>query len=135
VKKKSGKRPEIFASEEKENENETEVLTSVEKNERKQMNFYAKKKKKKSEINKVLFSNQPTFCPSVLVSLWQEFDEVSKAINNILVKIRGRILLKREGMMRIKKLHQRIHFMFQLGQLQGAKRINEAFNDGLILNY
>ena len=33
--------------------------------------------------------------------------------------------------MRIKKLHQRIHSMLQLGQLQMAKRINEAFN-GLI---
>ncbi|KAI9173457.1 hypothetical protein LWI28_001636 [Acer negundo] len=34
----------------------------------------------------------------------QDIDEVSQAINNIMVKIRGRILLKSGGMMRIKKL-------------------------------
>ncbi|KAK1577931.1 hypothetical protein Q3G72_026097 [Acer saccharum] len=62
------------------------------------------------------------------------FDEVSQAINNITMKIRGRILLKRGGMMRVNKHHQRINCMFQLGQLQGAKRIKEAFNDGLILS-
>ena len=56
---------------------------------------------------------------------------VMQAINNILVKIRGRILLKRGRMMRIKKLNQRIHSMLQLGQLQGARKINEALN-GLI---
>ena len=66
MRKKSEKKPEIFASEKKESEKETKVLTSVGKNERKQMNFYAKK----SENKKALFSNQPTFCPSVLVSLW-----------------------------------------------------------------
>ena len=100
------------------------------KKERKQMNFYVKR----SEIKKALFSNQPTSRPGVLVSLFQDFDEVSKAINNITVKIRGRILLKRGGMMRINKHHQRINCMFRLGQLQGAKRIKEAFNDGLILS-
>ena len=75
----------------------------------------------KRKIKKALFSNQPTSWPSVLVSLLQCFDEVLQAINNITVKIRGQILLKRGGMMRIKKLHQWIHFMFQLGQLQGPR--------------
>ncbi|KAI9201576.1 hypothetical protein LWI28_025486 [Acer negundo] len=51
----------------------------------------------------------------------QDIDEVSQAINNIMVKIRGRILLKSGGMMRIKKHHQMIHCLFQLGQLQGLK--------------
>ena len=87
------------------------------KKKRQQVNFYAKK----SEIKKALFSNQPTSWPSVLVSLLQDFDEVSQAINNITVKIRGRILLKRGGMMRIKKHHQRLNCMFQLGQLQGPR--------------
>ena len=36
--------------------------------------------------------------------------------------------------MRINKHHQMINCMFRLGQLQGAKRIKEAFNDGLILS-
>ena len=74
--------------------------------------------KEDDELN-ALFSNQPTSWPSVLVSLLQGFDQVSQAINNITVKIRGRILLKRGGMMRIKKHHQMVHCMFQLGQLQG----------------
>ncbi|KAI9164979.1 hypothetical protein LWI28_005503 [Acer negundo] len=51
----------------------------------------------------------------------KDIDEVSQAINNLMVKIRGRILLKSAGMMRIKKHHQMIHCLFQLGQLQGSK--------------
>ncbi|KAI9169880.1 hypothetical protein LWI28_019044 [Acer negundo] len=52
----------------------------------------------------------------------QDIDEVSQAINNIMVKIRGRILLKSGGMMRIKKHYQMIHCLFQLGQLHGPRR-------------
>ncbi|KAI9169061.1 hypothetical protein LWI28_006346 [Acer negundo] len=51
----------------------------------------------------------------------QDIDEVSQAINTIMVKIRGRILLKSGVMMRIKKHHQMIHCLFQLGQLQGPR--------------
>ncbi|KAI9153748.1 hypothetical protein LWI28_015945 [Acer negundo] len=54
-----------------------------------------------------------------------DIDEVSQAINNIMVKIRGRILLKSGGMMRIKKHHQMIHCLFQLGQLQGPRGLKK----------
>ncbi|KAK4852718.1 hypothetical protein QYF36_026486 [Acer negundo] len=55
----------------------------------------------------------------------QDIDEVSQTIKNIMVKIRGRILLKSGGMMRIKKHHQIIHCLFQLGQLQGSRGSNK----------
>ncbi|KAI9174317.1 hypothetical protein LWI28_015478 [Acer negundo] len=51
----------------------------------------------------------------------KDIDEVSQAINNIMVKIRGRFLLKSGGMMRIKKHHQMIHCLFQLDQLHGSR--------------
>ena len=123
-KEKKDEKNESESSREKETK-EREIKTAKkeisadekQKKKRQQVNFYAKK----SEIKKALFSNQPTSWPSVLVSLLQDFDEVSQAINNITVKIRGRILLKRGGMMRIKKHHQRLNCMFQLGQLQGPR--------------
>ncbi|KAI9191786.1 hypothetical protein LWI28_013383 [Acer negundo] len=63
----------------------------------------------------------PGFNPSSLAFDLHDIDEVSQAINNIMVKIRGRILLKSGGMMRIKKHYQMMHCLVQLGQLQGPR--------------